>query len=418
LPSTISSRGLPLIADRTRLALFVAVMAVAVSVGACNVAATTTPTADPTVVSTGAAPAELPHSRHPEPLVRVVLEEPDVGFTLPIGWREVTLDELRLDADRLNPDSEANTRFFKQLSDGRLRTMAEGYTDDAVHVELEVSFDGSGQSVVDVMKVVAEDVSTIGVIESVEAGTSKAPIGTAFWFRYVLKLIGDSTTALPAHLMVYVVPIRTSGSLVLQSIGVQTDLSHRTMLADIVSSIDLDSGLTWPGEGGPRHGQIEGTDLGFTYPGQFVPVPLDAYRRYLDRIIDHPAADRDEVKRLMEQIDAGVLRARLNSIRPVGWGRTIDIGIHPRDADMASAIARVTRESGAPVIESAEEVVLPAGESTRIRFPVEGSAIPAQDDVFIVRLDDGRTLSIAGRAVQDDDAFGEVLESFAESVRR
>lgn len=338
-------------------------------------------------------------------------------MTLPVGWREVTVEEWMEDLQTLPEGASlGNQDFVARLESGQVLTTAEGFTDLAVNVQVEVSMARGATTMRDAMTSVSEDLAQTGGVENTETGTISAPIGTAISVRYVIKLTGDSDTALPAHVMAYAVPLGSDGTLVIHSFGVQSDSSHRAMLDNMISTLRVSDGLPPQNPSRRWAGQVEGTDLRFVYPETFVPVPIDGLR---DSLADHikngtPGAG-PEAQRTVDAIDAKVLRAQLSSQKPLGVGRILRIMVHREIDDLDSAIQRILDEFGDPEVLSREEVELPIGHSVRLQLTVPEARIPAIDDVFAVLLDDGMSLTITGRAGRTDVDFEAIVLEFAES---
>jgi hypothetical protein len=355
----------------------------------------------------------------------VRLSDPPIELALPEGWREVPISELKEVAETLDRDTPVNARFIDRVTGGRLLTSAEGYTREAIFVQLEVLVERGETSVKNVLRTVSEDVVALGVVETAETGSFDVPIGQVTWVRYLLKLQGDPASgAIPADVMVYLVPLEGVGTLVIESTGPQTDESHRDMLAEMLSTIRVHDGAVIPAPPVPRRGGITDPNVEFDYPDRFVPIPLDGYRDYLTRVVDLPAANRAEVLRLMDEIDRGVLRARMLSSKPLGIGEYIDIKVNLGDFNWDRTLDRVMRDLGDPVIESQEELDLPFGRAVAFSFGGEKQtvvngepiSIPLTNAVVVVSVPDGRTMTIVGLGPESDPGFGEVTTALAASM--
>jgi hypothetical protein len=369
------------------------------------------PTASPTAIAPSSA------------VVR--LSEPPIELTLPEGWREVPISELKELAETLDRDTPVNARFIDRVTGGRLLTSAEGFTRKSIFVQLELLVERDETSVKNVLRTVSDDVVALGVVETAETGSLNVPIGQVTWVRYLLKLQGDAASgAIPADVMVYLVPLEGVGTLVIESVGPQTDESHRDMLAEMLSTLRVHDGAVVPATPVPRRGGISDPNVEFVYPDRFVPVPMDGYREYLTRVVDLPAADRTEVLRLMDEIDRGVLRARMSSTKPLGFGEHIDIKVNLGDFNWDRTLERVKRDLGDPIIDSQEELDLPIGRAVAFSFGGEKQtivngepiSIPLTNAIVVVSVPDGRTMTIAGLGPQSDDGFGEVTTALAASL--
>ena len=362
-------------------------------------------------------------TRAPRPITlrpdRILLDEPAIDLTLPVGWREVTVEEWTQDLAAL-PDgaSRSYESFVSRLESGQVLTTAEGFTERAVSVQVEVSMDPAATNVLDAMSNIAEALAQTGTVEEVETGTLSSPIGTVVRARYVLSVVGDPETAVPAHLMAYLVPLGTEGTVVIHSFGRQADPSHPAMLDEMISTLDINNGLSLALPSRPWVGSIEEANVSYVFPETFVPVPLDGLRDGFADLIRTGGYAGTEIQRIVDAIDARILRLQLSSQKPLGVGRNIRVMVHRDAGDLESAIGRVLEELGNPEVLSHADVELPIGEATRLQLTVPDAGIPVIDELYILPLDDGTSLTIAGRGGQDDAGLHGIVLDFAKSFEQ
>jgi hypothetical protein len=351
------------------------------------------------------------------PARHVTLDDPSIDMTLPVGWREVTVQEWQEALANLPAGASINDQaFLSRLENGQVLTTAEGYTEQALSVELEVAMNREAATIEDAMSSIRDELTGVGEIEDVETGLLEAPIGAVVRVRYTIKFAGDPGTSLPAHLMAYAVPLGSDETIVIHSFGVQSDVSHQEMLDEMVSTLRPNDSLLPGTLNLPWTGFVEGTDLTYTYPDGFVPVPLDGLRASLaERIESGGGPFLAESRRLLDVIDGGILNAQLSSHRPLGTGRVLHILLHRHVNGVEDAIRRTQAFLGESKLLESQDVALPLGSATRVRLTVNGGQLPQFDDLYVIPIADGMTLTINGRAGRDDDAFGSTLRSFAES---
>lgn len=369
--------------------------------------------------SSRAASAEPSPTAVPRELLarHIVLDAPAVDLTLPVGWREVTVREWQEDIAGL-PEDDAfrGTPFVSRLESGQVLTTAEGFTEQATNVSVEIAMTPDATTMAEAMSSVTDDLAGAGEVESVETGSVDAPVGQIARLRYVIKFTGNPETALPAHLIAYVVPMGADGTLVVKSFGAQSDDSHGEMLDEMISTLRRTESLLPHLLSRPWVGRVDGTDLTFVYPETFIPIPLDGFKTALAaRSENGLPGSTPEVMRIVDGIEGGIIRALLSSRRPFGVGRYLGISIERDIDDMDEAVARTIGSLGDPEVLLRRDVSLPLGAATWLRVAVPETPVPAFDDFYVVITGEGQSLSINGRAAQNDEAFETTFEEFAES---
>ena len=124
-------------------------LAVMLLVAACSMTAPPGPpdASAPAATSPSVSPSASEGSPEPTPATeaiglpanRIQLTDPAIEMTLPVGWREVTVREWeRAIANLPEGASLGNEAFTSRLESGQILTTAEGYTDQAVYVQVEV----------------------------------------------------------------------------------------------------------------------------------------------------------------------------------------------------------------------------------------------------------------------------------------
>jgi hypothetical protein len=350
----------------------------------------------------------------------IALDDPSIEMTLPVGWREVTVDEWMQDIQGLPEGASlGDGSFVSRLESGQILTTAEGFTDSAINVQVEVSLARNAKNLQEALSSIADVLARTREVEGTETGAIEAQIGTVAWARYLLRLTGTSDTALPAHLLAYIVQLGSDGILVIHSAGVQSDASHHAILDEMISTLRPNDRLGSLDRKGLWLGRVEGTDLRFVYPETFVPVPLDGLRDSLAEYIrDGSPGAGPEAQRIVDAIDDGVLRAQMSSHKPLGVGRTLKILVHRDTADIDSAVRRSLEDFGDPEVLSRLPFTLPIGDAVRLRLSVPNTSIPAIDDLFVLALADDSSLTISGRAALDDQEFEVIMNEFAKSFEQ
>ena len=280
-----------------------------------------------------------------------------------------------------------------------------------------MSLKRDAKTIEDAMSSVSEELARTRPVENVETGVLDVAFGTVIWVRYVIDFSGDSDTALPSHLMAYVVMLGSEGTLVIHSVGVQSDDSHRELLDGMLATLRRHETLLPRRPPLPWIERVDGTDVRLRYPEAFIPVPLDALKTSLADQVDKrdPEVVR-EIRRPVDGIAGGILRAYLSSSRPLGSGRNIRILVHRDVDDLDEAVDRTLGYLGDPRILARQEVELPLGPAVRVRLPVAGSNIPAFDDLYVMLIDHGLSMTIQGRAAESDAEFESLLRKFVESL--
>ena len=362
----------------------------------------------PTVV-----PSEL-FARH------IALDQPAIDMTLPIGWREVTVRDWREDIAGVPEDAALRgDPFVTRLQSGQVLTTAEGYTDEAINVYVELDMKAEATSIEDAMSSVSDELARTGEVEDIETGVVNAPVGPVVRARYVIKSPENNQTALPTHFLAYIAGMGSDGILVITSLGLQADASHQRLLDAMISTLRGRETLLPRRLPGPWVGRVEGTDLTFVYPEPFIPIPLDGYRSQLvERIENGLPGGGPEAVRTLDGIEGGIIRAQLSSRRPMGSGRYLRISVESDVDDLDEAVDRALGSLDDPEVVFRHDGTHPLGPATRLRVTVPDSAAPAFDDLYVVMTDEGESLSINGRAAQDDAAFESIFQAFAESFER
>jgi hypothetical protein len=347
----------------------------------------------------------------------MLLEDPAIELTLPVGWREVTVEEWTQDIEGLPEGvSLIDPSFRSRLQSGQVLTTAEGFTERALYVLLEVGLDRGSTSTDEAMSRFTQAVARSWAVEGIETGAISSPFGEMARARFVLKPAGDTDTE-AVQLMAYVVPAESEGLLVIHSFGQWTDLSHSALMDEMMSTLDINNGLSLATPSRPWVGSVDGTNVSYVIPDTFLPVPLDGLRDNYVELLTAGAPVGPEVQRTVDAIDAGTFRAQLTSQKPLGIGRFISILVHQDVDNLDSAIGRVLEDLGDPAILDRAEVRLPIGDAARLRLSAPGTEIPAIDELYVLPLGDGTSLTIKARAAEEDADVHEIVSVFAQSLK-
>lgn len=395
--------------------LLLPALAILVGCSATGPSSAPSPSGSAAVASPSSTPATEPIPLRPD---RILLEDPAIELTLPVGWREVTVEEWTKDIEGLGEGASLiDPAFRARLEDGQVLTTAEGFTERALYVLSEIRLIRGSTSMDEAMARFTQAVTRSWAVEDIETGGITSPFGEISRARYVLKPAGDTDTAASVQLMAYAVPVGPEGMLVIHSFGQRTDSSHPALLDEMMSTLDINNGLSLAIPSRPWVGSVDGTNVSYVYPDTFLPVPLDGLRDSYAELLTAGALVGPEVERTVDAIDARTLRAQITSQKPLGVGRFISIMVYEDVDDLDSAIARVLEGLGDPDILSRAEVQLPIGDAARLRLSAPGTEIPAIDELYVLPLDDGTSLTIKARGAEEDADFHGIVSAFAQSLK-
>jgi hypothetical protein len=432
---TTNASGATIAAVQSRaLRTLLPLLVLALVAAACSSSPSASPTASPSAPSpSGTATAQLaspsasataavgavdensPANRRNH----IVLDDPAIDVELPVGWREVSVAEWKSDIAELPSGASMDQDFIDRLDSGEVLSSAEGYTEQSSYVQMTMSMKrGPDATIRDATARISEFLAGTGPVDNVETGAITTPLGEALAARYDIGVAGNSPTALPARLAVYVIELGSAGILVIDSVGLQSDPSHLAMVDTMVSTIRPSSLLDSPAPAEPWTDRIEDAHVQFVYPETFMPVPLAGTRDSLaEHIETGDLAATPDARRSVDQIDAGILRGQLASWKPLGKSRYIRLRVVPGDSSLEDAARRALQHLGNPDVLERGETKLPIGPAAWMSVDAPEAKVPVIRMLYVVNFPDGISMSIEGVGYQADPDFPTILAGFLGSLR-
>ena len=196
---------------------------------------------------------------------------------------------------------------------------------------------------------------------------------------------------------------------------------HRTFVAAIVV-IALAVGCSTTSESTPGTFRSDDARFQFNYPTTWSDTPVTTMRTSIESGLKTASGSyRTALESLISDMDRGEIRAFLTS-QPTsdGFTESIIVQVEEGDADIDSAVSRRIAALVAiagPIEQGVTEVNVPLGEAIRVEiFSEPPGASPSHLIEYVIRIRDGRTVSISGTGPSTDETFSETMRLIAETV--
>ena len=163
--------------------------------------------------------------------------------------------------------------------------------------------------------------------------------------------------------------------------------------------------------------RIDDPKLTMSFPPGWTTVPLATVRNQMAASLPKMTGDSALIEQwALDQIDGGKTRYIAQGPAALaGVTISMTVTVESNDASLAAAADRITQETtqhhGGDLVDRTDRT-LTIGSAILLRWTQNptGGAVPAQTRDYIVRLGDGRTLTLSSTSVAQDTGFEAYIE--------